>query len=141
MLNVRRFSLSSATHVRGGLESAVGCFILVHWLDMAIKVSIIEDDDWIRENLTNQIGSTDGFTQRRRPRWTCETFRPLSQRSRVERAEWNGRRRSAAFLKDEQASFNVRSWTRSCIGRHRLQAVDDRSQGAIRDEIFRRVLP
>ena len=34
----------------------------MHWLDMAIKVSIIEDDDWIRENLTNQIASTDGFT-------------------------------------------------------------------------------
>lgn len=28
---------------------------------MAIKVSIIEDDDWIRENLASQIGRTDGF--------------------------------------------------------------------------------
>jgi len=29
---------------------------------MPIKVSIIEDDDWIRENLASQIASTDGFT-------------------------------------------------------------------------------
>ena len=28
---------------------------------MAIKVSIIEDDDWIRENLAAQIGHTNGF--------------------------------------------------------------------------------
>jgi DNA-binding NarL/FixJ family response regulator len=28
---------------------------------MAIKVSIIEDDDWIRENLATQIRETDGF--------------------------------------------------------------------------------
>lgn len=28
---------------------------------MAIKVSIIEDDDWIRENLAAQIGRTGGF--------------------------------------------------------------------------------
>ncbi len=28
---------------------------------MAIKVSIIEDDDWIRENLAAQIGQTNGF--------------------------------------------------------------------------------
>src|SRR5262245_30716105 len=28
---------------------------------MAIKVSIIEDDDWIRENLATQIRQTDGF--------------------------------------------------------------------------------
>ena len=28
---------------------------------MAIKVSIIEDDDWIRENLANQIRQTHGF--------------------------------------------------------------------------------
>ena len=28
---------------------------------MAIKVSIIEDDDWIRENLAVQIGQTNGF--------------------------------------------------------------------------------
>ena len=28
---------------------------------MAIKVSIIEDDDWIRENLATQIGHTNGF--------------------------------------------------------------------------------
>ena len=28
---------------------------------MAIRVSIIEDDDWIRENLAAQIGRTDGF--------------------------------------------------------------------------------
>lgn len=28
---------------------------------MAIKVSIIEDDDWIRENLAAQIGRTSGF--------------------------------------------------------------------------------
>ena len=30
-------------------------------LDVAIKVSIIEDDDWIRENLANQIRQTSGF--------------------------------------------------------------------------------
>ncbi len=29
---------------------------------MAIKVSIIEDDDWIRENLAGQIRRTDGFS-------------------------------------------------------------------------------
>jgi len=29
---------------------------------MPIKVSIIEDDDWIRENLAAQIRRTDGFT-------------------------------------------------------------------------------
>ena len=29
---------------------------------MAIKVSIIEDDDWIRENLAVQIKQTNGFT-------------------------------------------------------------------------------
>src|SRR6185369_9104698 len=29
---------------------------------MAIKVSIIEDDDWIRENLASQIKRADGFT-------------------------------------------------------------------------------
>ena len=29
---------------------------------MPIKVSIIEDDDWIRENLATQIAGTDGFT-------------------------------------------------------------------------------
>jgi DNA-binding NarL/FixJ family response regulator len=28
---------------------------------MAIKVSIIEDDDWIRENLASRIGQTQGF--------------------------------------------------------------------------------
>ena len=28
---------------------------------MAIRVSIIEDDDWIRENLASQIGRTAGF--------------------------------------------------------------------------------
>jgi DNA-binding NarL/FixJ family response regulator len=28
---------------------------------MAIKVSIIEDDDWIRENLANRIRQTEGF--------------------------------------------------------------------------------
>jgi DNA-binding NarL/FixJ family response regulator len=28
---------------------------------VAIKVSIIEDDDWIRENLATQIGQTNGF--------------------------------------------------------------------------------
>jgi DNA-binding NarL/FixJ family response regulator len=28
---------------------------------VAIKVSIIEDDDWIRENLAAQIGRTSGF--------------------------------------------------------------------------------
>ena len=28
---------------------------------MAIKVSIIEDDDWIRDNLAAQIGHTNGF--------------------------------------------------------------------------------
>ena len=28
---------------------------------MAIKVAIIEDDDWIRENLAGQIRETDGF--------------------------------------------------------------------------------
>jgi DNA-binding NarL/FixJ family response regulator len=28
---------------------------------VAIKVSIIEDDDWIRENLATQIGQTSGF--------------------------------------------------------------------------------
>ncbi len=28
---------------------------------MAIKVSIIEDDDWIRENLASQIARTNGF--------------------------------------------------------------------------------
>ena len=28
---------------------------------MAIKVSIIEDDDWIRENLATQIEQTEGF--------------------------------------------------------------------------------
>jgi len=30
-------------------------------LIVAIKVSIIEDDDWIRENLAAQIGQTNGF--------------------------------------------------------------------------------
>jgi DNA-binding NarL/FixJ family response regulator len=30
-------------------------------LVMAIKVSIIEDDDWIRENLSSRIGQTQGF--------------------------------------------------------------------------------
>jgi DNA-binding NarL/FixJ family response regulator len=29
---------------------------------MAIKVSIIEDDDWIRENLADRIRQTNGFT-------------------------------------------------------------------------------
>ena len=29
---------------------------------MPIKVSIIEDDDWIRENLAAQIGQTSGFS-------------------------------------------------------------------------------
>lgn len=29
---------------------------------MAIKVSIIEDDDWIRENLASRIRQTEGFT-------------------------------------------------------------------------------
>ena len=29
---------------------------------MPIKVSIIEDDDWIRENLASQIGQTSGFS-------------------------------------------------------------------------------
>lgn len=28
---------------------------------MAIKISIIEDDDWIRENLASQVGRTPGF--------------------------------------------------------------------------------
>ena len=28
---------------------------------MAIKISIIEDDDWIRENLASQIRHTEGF--------------------------------------------------------------------------------
>ena len=28
---------------------------------MAIRISIIEDDDWIRENLATQVGSTSGF--------------------------------------------------------------------------------
>jgi len=28
---------------------------------VGIRVSIIEDDDWIRENLASQIGRTDGF--------------------------------------------------------------------------------
>ncbi len=28
---------------------------------MPIKVSIVEDDDWIRENLATQIGKTKGF--------------------------------------------------------------------------------
>jgi DNA-binding NarL/FixJ family response regulator len=28
---------------------------------MPIKVSIVEDDDWIRENLANRIAHTDGF--------------------------------------------------------------------------------
>ena len=28
---------------------------------MAIRISIIEDDDWIRENLATQIGGTSGF--------------------------------------------------------------------------------
>jgi len=30
-------------------------------LIMAIKVSIIEDDDWIRENLASRIAQTEGF--------------------------------------------------------------------------------
>src|SRR5438552_19134869 len=30
-------------------------------LPMAIKVSIVEDDDWIRENLAAQISHTQGF--------------------------------------------------------------------------------
>jgi len=30
-------------------------------LIVAIEVSIIEDDDWIRENLAAQIGQTNGF--------------------------------------------------------------------------------
>ena len=30
-------------------------------LDVPIKVSIIEDDDWIRENLASQIRHTEGF--------------------------------------------------------------------------------
>ena len=29
---------------------------------MVIKVSIIEDDDWIRENLASRIGQTEGFS-------------------------------------------------------------------------------
>ena len=29
---------------------------------MAIRVSIIEDDDWIRENLATQVNRTDGFS-------------------------------------------------------------------------------
>jgi DNA-binding NarL/FixJ family response regulator len=29
---------------------------------VAVKVSIIEDDDWIRENLASQIGQAEGFT-------------------------------------------------------------------------------
>jgi DNA-binding NarL/FixJ family response regulator len=31
-------------------------------MSAAIKVSIVEDDDWIRENLANQIRQTAGFT-------------------------------------------------------------------------------
>jgi len=31
-------------------------------LDVAIKISIIEDDDWIRDNLATQIRQTTGFT-------------------------------------------------------------------------------
>ena len=31
------------------------------YLSMAVKVSIIEDDDWIRENLAARIRQTDGF--------------------------------------------------------------------------------
>ena len=30
-------------------------------MTVPIKVSIIEDDDWIRENLAAQIGQTNGF--------------------------------------------------------------------------------
>src|SRR5436190_16091005 len=30
-------------------------------IDVPIKVSIIEDDDWIRENLAHQIRQTNGF--------------------------------------------------------------------------------
>src|SRR5450759_2216825 len=33
-------------------------------LIVAIKVSIIEDDDWIRENLSSRIGQTQGFVCR-----------------------------------------------------------------------------
>jgi DNA-binding NarL/FixJ family response regulator len=40
----------------GNLAFSNGSF-----LSVAIKVSIIEDDDWIRENLATQIAHTEGF--------------------------------------------------------------------------------
>jgi len=36
--------------------------MLEDWLTVAIKVAIIEDDDWIRENLAAQIRETNGFS-------------------------------------------------------------------------------
>lgn len=44
------------------METRVACRILATGLSMAIKVSIIEDDDWIRENLATQIAGTSGFS-------------------------------------------------------------------------------